>query len=594
MYQAPNGSVFYAGPKAQTRYLDLNFDASAENPYAGAAWRTSFLAAAYVGVRDYGSSAMYGDGLILNVGGDGGSDEMGAPPTTATAEVIDLNAGAPGWRPTSPMNRPRRQHGATILADGSVLVTGGTECGKGLSITKCKNPTGAVLDAELWDPASASDPVNVTWTTLARMQVTRVYHSAAVLLPDGRVVVAGGGHPGSPDDHPDAEIFSPPYWFKSRPKITSAPRRITYGNAFRVEVAPEDELEAAHLIRPSSVTHGFDQNQRLCPLGTPEANGDGYEITPPSTPNRCPPGTYLFVVLDGERIPSEGRFVTLEVGNAPEASDDSYEVDEDGTLVVVGLEGVLGNDSGDDGLRLTARLESPPAHGRVTLSADGSFAYTPDDDFSGADEFTYQAAYADSGLGDPSEPATVTITVRPVNDPPIAENGVLVVVDRVPTMGTLRGSDIDGDELSFDAESGMQGRVGVTGTTNEYTYRPEPDAAGTDEFTFTVRDGSSSSSARVTVVFTSGASGSAGDGGDGGEGADSGTSGEGGASGEGGGTAGSRGSSKRKVADEGCGCRHVGPSKASFQGRVFPALASLALVLWFYCRRRRVLASTAG
>src|SRR5205823_4531856 len=111
-------------------------------------------------VRDYGSSAMYDDGKLLMIGG-------GNPPT-ATAEIIDLNASPPIWQWTNSMKFARRQMNATILPDGKVLVTGGT------SSSGFNDATLAVLAAELWDPASGQ------WTTLASMQVSRVYHSTAL------------------------------------------------------------------------------------------------------------------------------------------------------------------------------------------------------------------------------------------------------------------------------------------------------------------------------------------------------------------------------------------------------------------------------
>ena len=77
---------------------------------------------------------------------------------------------------------------------------------------------------ELWDPATG------TWTTMASLAVVRTYHSIALLLPDGRVLSAGGEIGGA-----SAEIYSPPYLFHgSRPTITSAPTSVRYGQSFFV------------------------------------------------------------------------------------------------------------------------------------------------------------------------------------------------------------------------------------------------------------------------------------------------------------------------------------------------------------------------
>ena len=131
------------------------------------------------------------------------------------------------------MNFPRRQHNATILPDGTVLVTGGTRGGGAPGTAEAFNdldPGQPVHIAELWDPKTGQ------WTMLAAENTDRCYHSTAVLLPDGRVLSAGGGefilNEGTPqqvannpqDTHYDAQVFSPPYLFKGpQPQITSAP-----------------------------------------------------------------------------------------------------------------------------------------------------------------------------------------------------------------------------------------------------------------------------------------------------------------------------------------------------------------------------------
>lgn len=288
MYLAPNGKVFTAGPQQVTGYLDTS---------GTGAW-TDVANSAY-GFREYGSSVLYDDGKILITGGS-----PPGSPTTATAEVIDLGSASPAWTPAQPMAYARRQHNATLLPDGTVLVTGGT------SATGFNNSTGAVLAAELWDPDTGA------WRTLASMQVPRLYHSVALLLPDGRVLSAGGGHPrdiehGDPD-HPDAEIYSPPYLFKGpRPSIASAPPAVPYGEPFFVGIPDAAAISEVVLIRLSSVTHSFNQEQRIVrPVFT--AAEDGLVVTAPSDPNLCPPGYYLLFLLDGNGVPSVARILRVD------------------------------------------------------------------------------------------------------------------------------------------------------------------------------------------------------------------------------------------------------------------------------------------
>ncbi|TFZ02667.1 DUF1929 domain-containing protein [Ramlibacter henchirensis] len=276
MVVAPNGRVFDLGPDQITRSLDTSGTGS---------W--SQLGSRNGVFRDYGTAAMYADGKVLAVGG-------GDPPTT-TAEVIDLNAATPAWRAVRPMSVARRQVNSTVLPDGTVLVTGGT------SAAGFNNASGAVFSAELWNPDTEA------WTTMASATVPRLYHSGAMLLPDGRVAVTGG------DDQPVPEIFSPPYLFKgARPTMSGVPAQIAYGQRFSVQSAEAAGIRKVTLIRLSSVTHAFNMDQRLNVLQFTAGTGT-LEITPPANGNLAPPGHYMLFLVDANGVPSVGSIV--QVGN---------------------------------------------------------------------------------------------------------------------------------------------------------------------------------------------------------------------------------------------------------------------------------------
>ena len=150
---------------------------------------------------------MYEPGKILLAGG-------GDPPT-ATAEVIDLNVPGPTWQTTGSMNRARRQMNLTMLPDGKVLGTGGTS-GPGFN-----DPGAPAFMAEMWDPGHR--PLDRP----RRGHVPRLYHSIALLLPDGRVLTTGG------NGYTQSEIYSPPYLFAgARPSISSAPASVGRGQSF--------------------------------------------------------------------------------------------------------------------------------------------------------------------------------------------------------------------------------------------------------------------------------------------------------------------------------------------------------------------------
>src|SRR4030095_16696470 len=105
-------------------------------------------------------------------------------PSASTTFVLDINDASPKWQQTPNMAYPRSFHNLTLLPDGSVLATGGGATRDGIDYAN------SVLAAELWSPQTK------TWTTLSAMQVGRLYHGTAVLLLDGRVLVAGSGRAG--------------------------------------------------------------------------------------------------------------------------------------------------------------------------------------------------------------------------------------------------------------------------------------------------------------------------------------------------------------------------------------------------------------
>ncbi len=285
MYLAPNGKVFNAGPNGWTSYLDTGGSGTWDEPLA----RSNF-GDRDIGEGTYGSSAMYADGRILIMGG--------SDPATATAEVIDLNVANPSWRYVAPMASARKQHVATILPNGTVLVIGG-HSGPGKD-----NPAYPVYAAELWDPETEG------WTTLASMATYRGYHSSAFVLPDGRVVSAGGEDVGA-----NAEIFSPPYLFWGpRPRITSAPDSVAFGQSFSVTTPDAASIDRVTLLRLPSVTHGFDQNQRFAELGFSRVTG-ALNLTAPGDPNRVPAGHYMMYLLNATGVPSVAKIIRID--NAP-------------------------------------------------------------------------------------------------------------------------------------------------------------------------------------------------------------------------------------------------------------------------------------
>src|SRR5262249_55592313 len=156
---------------------------------------------------------------------------------------------SPAWQQTASMAYARTDLNLTVLPDGNVFASGGSSDISG------EFPQYAVYPTEMWSPTTE------TWTTTASMATPRMYHSTALLLPDGRVLSAGGGRTGDPVsyDYDSAEIYSPPYLFKgARPTITAAPTDIPYGSSFFVQTPDAANIASVTLIRNGSVTHSVN------------------------------------------------------------------------------------------------------------------------------------------------------------------------------------------------------------------------------------------------------------------------------------------------------------------------------------------------
>jgi hypothetical protein len=279
-FVAPNGKIFVAGEDITTAYLSTTGTGS---------WST--VGDRRYGVRDYGAAVMYEPGKVLYAGGGR---------TTNTAEIINLKQSPAVWQWTGSMAYARRHLNATILPTGQVLVTGGT------GGTTHNDESKAVFAAEMWNPATGS------WTLLSSGSVIRGYHSTAVLLPDGRVLVTGSGDSESATNQRTAELFSPPYLFKgARPVISTAPSSLGYGQSFSLGTAQASDIRKVTLVRLGSTTHAFNTNQRYNRLSFTITTG-GLAVKTPGNRNLAPPGHYMLFILNGKSVPSVGKIIRLQ------------------------------------------------------------------------------------------------------------------------------------------------------------------------------------------------------------------------------------------------------------------------------------------
>jgi hypothetical protein len=229
---------------------------------------------------------------------------------TQTATIdLSLNENT-GWQygSTSPAMLPRTEHNLTLLPTGEVLLSGGLSNRLDIG-TAVREPQIWNTVTKTWSPpgAMAPDPMN------------RDYHSTALLLPDGRILSAGGELRVVPTDlsRNRVTIYWPPYLFDDngeladRPEITGLPPAVSYGSTFLIATPDGADISAVNLLRPGAVTHGFNQDQRFVPLTFTQAGGGWLQAVAPPNGNIAPKGHYLLFLVDQDSTPSVGSWVEL-------------------------------------------------------------------------------------------------------------------------------------------------------------------------------------------------------------------------------------------------------------------------------------------
>jgi hypothetical protein len=274
------------------------------------------------------------------------------------AKLFDTSSAATrslGWQDAgAPRPYPVRAYlNAVLLPDGTVLVLGGIGSEKGpfgrLDISHgvdgLEPESIGGLDADAIFTAEVYTPETNSWQVLSTSpnKIPRGYHSVALLLPDGRVWLAGSNHDAErnlngvrEDDagRGDArelrmELYSPPYLFTTdpvtgqripaaRPQLVWAPETIGYGQQFTILTPDANDVFNVALIRCSSATHAFNPDQRYVQLTIDQFSRtpNTLTVTAPPTPEIAPPGYYLIFAVTLAGVPSVGRFLRLETVHA--------------------------------------------------------------------------------------------------------------------------------------------------------------------------------------------------------------------------------------------------------------------------------------
>lgn len=445
MFVAPNGKVFNAGPNQQTRFLDTS----------GTGTWTLGPKLNLALSRTYGPGVMYEAGKILMVGG-------GDPPT-ATSEIIDLNAATPVWTKTGSMHFARRQHNAVVLPDGKVFVSGGS------SAAGFDTSTSPVAPTEMWDPATGQ------FTVMASIAEYRGYHSTAILLPDGRVLSAGGNVGG-----PNAQIFSPPYLFNgARPTISSAPTSVGYGQSVFIGTPNATGIAKVSFIRLGSTTHTFDQSTRYMHLNLAQAT-NGLNVTMPASGNIAPPGYYMLFILNSSGVPSVASIMKIAAGAATTG----------------GLKGIVTNSSGAPLLGAAVTAGSSTAQS----ASDGSWT------MQNVNAGTVTVTASLGGYSSASESATVTAGSN-------TTAGTLALAPVNP--GTVTGQVVNGGGAGISGATVIAAGLTVnTDASGNYTLANLPAGSTTisasasgfanGSTTVTVAAGTTTAAPAITLSSSSG------------------------------------------------------------------------------------------
>jgi VCBS repeat-containing protein len=236
--------------------------------------------------------------------------------------------------------------------------------------------------------------------------------------------------------------------------------------------------------------------------GAVTINPDGtVTYTPAANYNGSDAFTYTASDGHGGSDTAAVAVTVTAVNDVPVAGNDAYAVDEDQALTVA-APGVLANDTDADGDALAVAGFTTPAHGTLSVGADGSFTYTPAANYNGADAFAYTVTDGHGG----SATGAVSLTVRPVNDPPAAAADAYAVNEdaalTVPATGVLANdTDADGDALTAVLVGGPAVGALALRPDGSFAYTPAAYYYGADAFTYRPTDGTAAGNT-VTVALT--------------------------------------------------------------------------------------------
>jgi YVTN family beta-propeller protein len=294
-----NGRLLYAGPGVEMQWIDTRGNGNVEP--AGRRGDDEFSI--------NGSTVMFDAGLTLKTGG---APAYSGAPSNANSYIIDTRSARAEVRRIVSMSYRRSFHSSVVLPNGQVVVIGGA------TNSNAFTDTNAVMVPELYDPATES------FTVMPAMQVPRTYHSLALLLPDARVLVTGGGlcGVGCVANHADYQILSPYYLSNpdgsaaTRPVINSAPASATHGST--VTVTTSAPVTSFAIVRMASATHAVNNDQRRLSLSFRSTGTNTYAVDIPSNAGWAVPGQWMLFAMNSAGVPSVARVIGISSSGVPQ------------------------------------------------------------------------------------------------------------------------------------------------------------------------------------------------------------------------------------------------------------------------------------
>jgi hypothetical protein len=265
--------------------------------------------------------------------------------------------------------------------------------------------------------------------------------------------------------------------------------------ATTIDVLENDSDIDGDTIEVDAVTDGSK--------GTVEITGGGAGLSYNPDTNATGTDTFTYLVTDdnGGTALANVTVTITDSNDTPEADDDAATVAEDAPATAIP---VLAGDVDIDGDILFINSVTPGTRGTVAIIGGGAgLTYQPNANANGADTFTYRVSDGAGGL----DLATVSITITPVNDPPVADDEALTVAENAATttvMVLAGDTDVDGDALAIVAKTnGTKGTVTIAPGGNAVTYKPFTAFSGPDSFTYTISDGNGGTdTGHVAVTIT--------------------------------------------------------------------------------------------